>query len=416
MERRQFLGSMSSVTVGALAMGAALNFSATDRFSTTASGAAQPQLVRASKENDTVTNATDVLNEIMKIPASSIPERLFTEAFGLVVVPGMLKLGFIGSFQRGKGVLIIRDATTGQWRPPVFVTLTGAGAGFQAGVQSMDIILVLRTQKSVNAIISKDRHLTLGVDAAAAAGPVGRQASLATDIQMKSEILSYSRTRGLFAGAAIDGTVVDIDVAAGQSYYTTATTSNEIPATAKRLLETIQKYSGNAMGLETVRQSLATAANQLQPLLDDQWKTFLALPAEVYTSGGVHPPLTTMQTVQANFAKVASDPQYRNLTERQEFVTVRTLINQYTTLLEQTASAASGVSPNASNVMQPGPVVPPPPTTQVEATGTVTGSVPASNVPATNISANGSVTGTAPALDGLQAPIPQEPAFPNPNP
>lgn len=414
MERRQFFGKMSGVAACALAMGSVREFSNTNMLSYSAWGAALPQAARASKENDTVVDATDVLNEIMKIPANSIPERLFTEAFGLVVVPGMLKLGFIGSFQHGKGVLIVRDTTTGQWRPPVFVTLTGAGAGFQAGVQSMDIILVLRTQKSVNAIINEDRRLTLGVDAAASAGPVGRQASLATDIQMKSEILSYSRTRGLFAGAAIDGTVVDIDVTAGQAYYATATSNESIPATAKRLLETIQQYSGNSTGLETVRQSLANAATQLQPLLDDQWKTFLALPTEIYTPSGSLPSLAAIQAAQANFTKVANDPQYHNLTVRQEFVAVRTLVNQYAILLEQTAKAAGTVggtplNSSPSNVSQPGPIIPPPPAaTQVDTTGTVTGSSPVAN--------GSAASGAVPALDGLQAPIPQEPAFPKPSP
>ena len=242
-------------------------------------GRASPQLIGgarsdAKNEEATVRDATVVLEEIMKIPASSIPEALFREAYGLVIVPGMLKLSFIGSFQRGQGVLLVRDSTMNQWRQPIFVTLTGAGAGFQAGVQSMDIILVLRTQKSVDSITSRDRQFTLGVDAAAAAGPVGRQASLSTDIQLRSEILSYSRTRGLFAGASIDGTVVDIDTAAGQRFYAEIPTGATMPEVAQRLVETIQQYSGAVSDLEVTRQNLAGAFAKLQPLLDAQWKSF----------------------------------------------------------------------------------------------------------------------------------------------
>ncbi|MDO4557598.1 MAG: lipid-binding SYLF domain-containing protein [Planctomycetia bacterium] len=371
MRRRSFLtGVTASVTGLAVAV--------------PITGRTAPQLIGGGqKEATTVRDATVVLEEIMKIPASSIPEALFREAYGLVIVPGMIKVGFIGSFQRGQGVLLVRDPVSNQWQQPIFVTLTGAGAGFQAGVQSMDVVLVLRTQKSVESITTRDRQFTLGVDAAAAAGPVGRQASLSTDIQLKSEILSYSRTRGLFAGASIDGTVLDTDTDAGRRFYAETPAGAKMPEVAQRLVETIRQYSGAMPDLETIRQDLAGASVRLQSLLDAQWKTFLALPPETETSGS-HPSVDVLREVVKKYDTVAADTQYYNLTSRREFTDVRTLLGQYLTTLER-ASSATG-TPDSRGILPEqatsGTAIPAPPT--------------------------GEDSG------GLRPPVPAEPAFPEP--
>jgi len=117
-------------------------------------------------------------------------------------------------------VLLVREPSG--WSNPVFVTLTGGSIGWQAGAQATDVILIFQTRKGVNNILQGRNKFTLGADAAIAAGPVGRQAEAATDLQLKSEILSYSRSRGLFAGAAIEGSALRIDWKANSTYYRTA--------------------------------------------------------------------------------------------------------------------------------------------------------------------------------------------------
>ena len=301
---------------------------------------AAPPSLPATVEAKTVNDAATVLEEIMKIPASAIPESLLRDSRGLVIVPGMLKLGFIASIQRGEGVLLICDPATNQWKAPTFVTLTGGGAGFQAGVQSADIILVLRTEKSVESAVRKDRQFTLGVDAGVAAGPIGRQTSLSTDIQMRSEILSYSRSRGLFLGAAIDGMVMDMDHAAGQRYNATTPSGQTMPPEAKRLVDMVQQFSGAPLDLETIRQNLAAASNRLQSQLDAQWKTYLALPPEVGMSGQ-HPSVAALREVEQKYATVAGNSEYAILNSRPEFSEVQQLLGQYASQLERPAKATS---------------------------------------------------------------------------
>ncbi|HEY0179704.1 MAG TPA: lipid-binding SYLF domain-containing protein, partial [Dokdonella sp.] len=114
----------------------------------------------------------------------------------------------------------------GTWSNPSFVSLTGGSVGFQAGVSSTDVILVFRTQRGVDSIVHG--KFTLGADASAAAGPVGRSAQASTDAQLKAEIYSYSRSRGLFAGAALDGSALTIDNDANQSVYGQGVTARRI--------------------------------------------------------------------------------------------------------------------------------------------------------------------------------------------
>ena len=152
----------------------------------------------------------------MAVPLRCIPESLLHEAQGIAIVPGMVKGGFIVGMSHGKGVLVTRDEA-GQWRAPVFITVTGGSVGVQAGLQEIDLVLVLKTRRSVDAILKG--KVTFGADLAVAAGPVGRQASAATDAQLKAEILSYSRSHGLFAGLAIDGVTMHVDYSANGEYY-----------------------------------------------------------------------------------------------------------------------------------------------------------------------------------------------------
>jgi lipid-binding SYLF domain-containing protein len=183
-----------------------------------AAQAADPPLVRAQ-------NSVRVLREIMQAPDKAVPKDLLQNAKAIAVIPDMVKAGFIFGGRRGEGLISVKSAD-GTWSNPSFITLTGGSVGFQAGVSATDVILVFRTQRGVDEIVNG--KFTLGADAAAAAGPVGRTASAATDTQMKAEIYSYSRSRGLFAGVALDGSVLRIDYDANAAAYGAGITPRRI--------------------------------------------------------------------------------------------------------------------------------------------------------------------------------------------
>ena len=160
------------------------------------------------RETVIVDDSRDVLNEIMAIPASGIPASLLANAQGIVIIPDLVKGGFVLGVRHGRGIVMVRDER-GFWRPPSFVTLTGGSVGWQIGLQVTDIVLVFKTRSSVQGLLRG--KFTLGADAAAAAGPVGREAAAATDTQLLAEIFTWSRSRGLFAGVSLDGSVLQID-------------------------------------------------------------------------------------------------------------------------------------------------------------------------------------------------------------
>ena len=280
-----------------------------------------------------------------------------------------------------------------QWQSPLFITLTGGSVGFQAGVEATDFVLVFRTQKSVNGLMQG--KITIGVDAAAAAGPVGRQASAATDITLQAEILSYSRSRGLFAGVSIDGSALQIDHAAGQAFYRGLPT---VPPSALQLMNLLTSYSGAAPATaaavppgqtvaaqpapaavpsaaapsvavpaaavpsaagrppEQVRQQLAKASQNLQGLLDDQWRAFLALPSEVYVpSQPTHK--SALERALSNYETVAKDPSFAALAQRAEFKTTHQLLKEYASYQIHAAAPSPQIS------------LPPPPAGAQRSTG-----------------------------------------------
>ncbi len=177
------------------------------------------------REDARADNAVRVLTEIQAIPESSIPDKLLDEAKAIVIVPDTIKAGLILGGRRGHGVLAVRTADGG-WSNPGFVTLTGGSIGFQVGVQSADVVLVFRSERGLDSIVNG--KFTLGADAGVAAGPMGRNAAAATDGQMKAEIWSWSRARGLFAGVALDGAVLSMDDKANEAVYGQDTTPRMI--------------------------------------------------------------------------------------------------------------------------------------------------------------------------------------------
>lgn len=321
-------------------------------------------------EASIVDSATDVLTEFMQLPQDGIPRALLARAEGIVVVPSTIKVGLIAGVRHGRGVAVVRDEQ-GQWQAPVLLTMTGGSAGWQAGIQSTDVILVFQTRKGVQGLLRG--KFTIGVDAAAAVGPVGRQAAAATDGRLQAEILSYSRSRGLFVGASVDGTLLQIDHGANQRYYGAgqATSSGAAPAfpvSASRLLSTLATFSGDLVAsdtgapvtsptgpavqppvrlgdvpaadatrgvssepidpLEATRLELATAAEQLGSLLDDAWRRYLALPSVVFSGEGLPTPESLEQSLR-RFGRVARDSRYQLLLDRTEFQEVHGLLKTY---------------------------------------------------------------------------------------
>ena len=170
-------------------------------------------------------NAVRVLKEVMMAPDKRIPSDLMKNASAIAVIPDVIKAGFVIGGRHGVGLIAVKGAD-GTWSNPSFISMTGGSIGFQAGVSSTDVILVFRTERGIDSIVHG--KFTLGADASAAAGPVGRTAQASTDAQLAAEIYSYSRARGLFAGAALDGSVIAIDNDANQSVYGDGTTPRRI--------------------------------------------------------------------------------------------------------------------------------------------------------------------------------------------
>jgi len=168
-----------------------------------------------SRETERIHKASNVLKDFGEMK-ESIPHDLMDDCQGIVIVPDLLNAGFVVGGKRGRGVAMVK-LDDGTWSDPVFVTLTGGSFGLQIGVQSVDLVLVFRHKGVLTKV--KNGDFTIGGDASAAAGPVGRSTSASTDYKMEAEVYSYSRSRGLFAGISINGSNLAIDKTANAAYY-----------------------------------------------------------------------------------------------------------------------------------------------------------------------------------------------------
>jgi SH3 domain-containing YSC84-like protein 1 len=306
-----------------------------------------------SREAAVVDSAVDVLGQIMAIPGRSIPESLLSKSEGIVIIPDMIKGGFIVGVRHGRGVVVTRDEN-GKWKPPMFVEITGASVGWQAGLQGTDLVLVFRTKTSLQNLMRG--KFTIGATASAAAGPVGRDAQAATDARLKAEIFSYSRSRGLFAGVALDGAVLNVDQAATNTYYQPVGGAfNQpgqpvaLPPSANRLQEQLAKYTPTAApptgrapavtapmpatGLQALRGQLAASSRQLSAVLDPAWRTYLALPAEVYARDG-SPAAEALRLSLDRFTTVGTDARYQHLAQRPEFRNTWSLLQRYSAAIQ----------------------------------------------------------------------------------
>lgn len=170
-----------------------------------------------SDEEARLREATTVFEEIMSASDSAIPNAVLGGAAGIAIFPSTLKVGLVFGGHRGRGVLSARDPDTQEWSKPAFLTLTGGSFGAQIGGQSIDLVLIVRNRRGLENLVSNE--FKIGADASVAAGPVGRDAEASTDIQLRAQILSYSRTRGLFAGVTLKGTSIRQDRDANEFYY-----------------------------------------------------------------------------------------------------------------------------------------------------------------------------------------------------
>ena len=167
-----------------------------------------------------------VLEEIQNSPDSKIPSRLIAKAKAIIVFPTMIKAGFFVGARYGKGFASARDKNTGEWGAPAFLYTAGGSFGFQFGAEAVDLILLVMTQRGLEGLLSE--KFTLGGDIALAAGPVGRHAEASADVFMQGEIYSYSRSKGLFGGVSVKGTIITSDVDANQAYYGTPLTAEDV--------------------------------------------------------------------------------------------------------------------------------------------------------------------------------------------
>ena len=170
-----------------------------------------------SEEAERIRKAGEVLAEIMAARDSSIPATILSKAEAIVVFPSTIKGAFIFGAQRGRGIISVRDQAKGGWSNPAFLTITGGSFGLQIGGQELDIVLVVQNRRGVENLLSN--QFEIGGEASAAAGPVGRDTSVSTDIQLRAEMLSYSRSRGLFAGVSLRGASIRQDQDANERFY-----------------------------------------------------------------------------------------------------------------------------------------------------------------------------------------------------
>ena len=236
--------------------------------------------VAATREEKRVGDAADVIDQLVRLPEKGIPPSLLARAYAVAVIPDVVKAGLGVGIRRGKGIIVIRQDDN-SWSNPAFITLTGGSFGWQVGAQSTDIILVFKTRKGVDDI--SGGKLTLGADASIAAGPVGRHAEVATDLRFEAEIVSYSRSRGLFAGVALEGTGITMDRKANSAFYNSSSMSpDKIFASSPNIAPDI---ANKFVQILTAQTSRLPTKPGMQPGSTSSSTTTDDAPSEVRTFG-----------------------------------------------------------------------------------------------------------------------------------
>ena len=193
-------------------------------------------------------NSTSVMHEIMGMPDKGIPEEVLQHAKCVAVIPHMVKGGFIFGAKGGKGVATCRTADG--WSAPAFITISGGSWGLQIGIEAVDVVLIIQNDKGMQRLLSSD--FQIGGDASAAAGPVGRHAEAGTDWKMDTEILTYSRAKGVFAGLTLEGASLRQDSDSRHAMYGDVTTRAlllgevPVPAAARPFLAEVRSAKAEA--------------------------------------------------------------------------------------------------------------------------------------------------------------------------
>jgi lipid-binding SYLF domain-containing protein len=207
-----------------------------------------------SGQDKLIQQSANVFQEIMAAPDNSIPQNLLQKARCVGIVPNLKKAGFIVGAKYGKGVLVCRTANASPaWSAPEFIRIEGGSVGLQIGAGETDVVFLVMNQSGENGLLQD--KFTMGAEGGVMAGPVGRSAEAQTDAAMKAEILGYSRSRGVFAGIALNGATLRPDSGDNKALYGSEATPREIlqgtvkpPADAQTLYSELNRYSGKNTG------------------------------------------------------------------------------------------------------------------------------------------------------------------------
>jgi len=223
---------------------------------------------RRDADLDRIQSASTILSQIMSAPDRAIPDSIMSGAKCIAIMPSALKASFLVGANYGKGVATCR--TEHGWSAPAFFKLTGGSFGFQAGGQASDLVLIVRTVDGMQHLLHS--KFKLGADASAAAGPVGRDAQAMTDLTLRAQVLTYSRSRGLFLGVSLSGGVIKQDQADTQafygkdwSYYGLLNGQVPVPQDAELLLKTVEKYAPTPKPMVAPASATVPSAQVAQP-------------------------------------------------------------------------------------------------------------------------------------------------------
>ncbi|PWU00259.1 MAG: hypothetical protein C5B51_25350 [Terriglobia bacterium] len=201
-----------------------------------------------SKTNERLDDSASLFSEIMGTPDRSIPQNLLDKSYCIVLVPGLKKGAFVFGGKYGRGFAVCRKSGGQGWGPPAAVRIEGGSFGLQIGVSSSDVVLLIMNERGMNRLTTS--KFTIGGEATAAAGPVGRDATAQTDALLTAEILSWSRSKGLFAGLSLEGSTLRNDIDENKAMYGQPWDNKQVlssgaktPAGATKLLAELNKYS-----------------------------------------------------------------------------------------------------------------------------------------------------------------------------
>jgi lipid-binding SYLF domain-containing protein len=188
-----------------------------------------------------------VIQNVLDMPDRGIPKDLLQRCRGLAIFPGVVKAGVVVGVTIGSGIIVRRDERTAEWSRPAFFTIRGGSLGFQVGVQSIDLILLIMSDRGLENLL--EDKITLGADVSVAAGPVGREASAETNLKFDAGMLSYSRAKGLFAGVSLTGASLEPDLPANRVYHGDGVTVQDV------------LYEGKGSLSDSARVLIATLEN-----------------------------------------------------------------------------------------------------------------------------------------------------------